>query len=177
MSEIWINIHIYLYAFNLFVTHFIYICTHASRQDKGILTVITMLSSSQPCTQSPHSRRNTIRSIIILPERAQAEGHIQVAWIDGKENLVDAFTKVTVCAGQLYLYSWILWWCSESRSMGMYLGLQGLPNTGWTELNLWRMYWQVITDCTALWMVLISTEGFLGTWAHNLLCVSCNVFY
>jgi hypothetical protein len=40
---------------------------------------------------------------------AQAAGHIQVAWIDGKENLADALTKVTVGERRLYLFSRILW--------------------------------------------------------------------
>jgi hypothetical protein len=40
---------------------------------------------------------------------AQAAGHIQVAWIDGTDNLADALTKVTVGACPLYLFSRILW--------------------------------------------------------------------
>jgi hypothetical protein len=40
---------------------------------------------------------------------AQAAGHIQVAWIDGKESLADALTKVTVGERWLYLFSQILW--------------------------------------------------------------------
>jgi hypothetical protein len=40
---------------------------------------------------------------------AQAAGHIRIAWIEGTENLADAFTKVTVGARRLYLFSRILW--------------------------------------------------------------------
>jgi hypothetical protein len=40
---------------------------------------------------------------------AQAAGHVQIAWIDGKENLADALTKVTVGERRRYLYSRILW--------------------------------------------------------------------
>ena len=40
---------------------------------------------------------------------AQAAGHVRVAWIDGKENLADALTKVTVGERRRYLFSRILW--------------------------------------------------------------------
>jgi hypothetical protein len=40
---------------------------------------------------------------------AQAAGHIWIGWIDGKKNLADALTKVTVGAHQLWLLSRILW--------------------------------------------------------------------
>ena len=40
---------------------------------------------------------------------AQAAGHIQVAWIDGKENLADVLTKVLVGERRRYLLSRILW--------------------------------------------------------------------
>jgi len=40
---------------------------------------------------------------------AQAAGHIQIAWIDGQENLADALTKVIVGARRHYLLSQILW--------------------------------------------------------------------
>ena len=39
---------------------------------------------------------------------AQAAGHIKVAWIDGEENLADAFTKVLVGKKRHYLLSRIL---------------------------------------------------------------------
>jgi len=40
---------------------------------------------------------------------AQAAGHIAIAWIDGNDNLADAFTKVTVGERRRYLYSKILY--------------------------------------------------------------------
>jgi hypothetical protein len=40
---------------------------------------------------------------------AIASGHIRVAWIDTKENLADALTKVTVGERRHYLFSRILW--------------------------------------------------------------------
>ena len=40
---------------------------------------------------------------------AQAAGHIQVAWIDGKENLADVLTKVLVGERRRYLLLRILW--------------------------------------------------------------------
>jgi hypothetical protein len=40
---------------------------------------------------------------------AQAAGHIQVAWIDGKQNLADVLTKVLVGEYRQYLLSRILW--------------------------------------------------------------------
>ena len=40
---------------------------------------------------------------------AQAAGHVSIAWIDGRLNLSDAFTKVTVGERRRYLYSRILY--------------------------------------------------------------------
>jgi hypothetical protein len=40
---------------------------------------------------------------------AIAAGHIQVAWINGTNNLADALTKVTVEERRRYLFSRILW--------------------------------------------------------------------
>ena len=40
---------------------------------------------------------------------AQAAGHVAIAWIDGNDNLADAFTKVTVGQRRRYLYSKILY--------------------------------------------------------------------
>jgi len=40
---------------------------------------------------------------------AQASGHVVTAWIDGKDNLADGLTKVTVGERRRYLFSRILW--------------------------------------------------------------------
>ena len=40
---------------------------------------------------------------------AQAAGHVAIAWIDGNDNLADAFTKVTVGQRRRYLHSKILY--------------------------------------------------------------------
>jgi hypothetical protein len=40
---------------------------------------------------------------------AQAAGYILVTWIDGKMNVADALTKVTVGEHRKWLFSRILW--------------------------------------------------------------------
>ena len=40
---------------------------------------------------------------------AQAAGHCIMTWIDGKDNLANALTKVTVGERRRYLFSRILW--------------------------------------------------------------------
>jgi len=67
-------------------------------------SVVKATSRPESTLKKKHNAINYHRA-----REAQAAGHVRVAWIDGKENLADALTKVTVGERRRYLFSRILW--------------------------------------------------------------------
>jgi Reverse transcriptase (RNA-dependent DNA polymerase) len=67
-------------------------------------TVVKTTARPESTLKKKHNAINYHRA-----REAQAAGHIQVAWIDGAENLADALTKVIVGKRRHYLLRRILW--------------------------------------------------------------------
>ena len=68
-------------------------------------SVVKLTTRPESTLKKKHNAINFHRA----REAQAAAGHIRVAWIDGKQNLADALTKVLVGEYRKYLLSRILW--------------------------------------------------------------------